>query len=81
MKYNDLVANCVALYTVVAVSRALRHLHQHGHPATPAAIAGSARSSPDPSNACDYTIPADDPTITFDGDHQLKPPPDPTDRP
>ena len=25
--------------------------------------------------------PADDPTITFDGDHQLNPPPDPTHRP
>ena len=74
VKYNDLVANCVALYTVVAISRALRHLHQHGHPATPAAIGGLSPFITRPVKCFgDYTIPDDDPTITFDGDRQLSP--------
>ena len=81
MKYNDLVANCVALYTVVAVSRALRHLHQHGHPATPGAIGGLSPFITRSVKRLRLHHPRRRPTITLDGDHQLNPSPDPTDRP
>jgi TnpA family transposase len=39
IKYNQLVANCVIFYNVVAMSRVLRDLHTAGQPINPDAVA------------------------------------------